>query len=256
MKEPMQMNELFQERRKELFILIGLILVLILTIYFLFIFPKYKEVDTKQTNIATVETNINKLKTDIKKETEEENRADTFKLRKKIPENEEIEKLLVKIEEIEGMSTSRVEAIGFTYQDGEEILQESEDETPIFKEKTIEDEEEIEEKEKDDEGAAREREEDEEETLDDSEEETVETTEEDEEAEAKLKTIEIELEVNSSDYLSFYTFISEIEKLERIVFVSELEFVKPAEEEIYFNDVYDGTITHKVHLQTFTYEDE
>lgn len=250
------MNELFQERRKELFILIGLVLILVTTVYFLFIYPKYSEAATKKSQNVTTETEINQLEGQIQKLKKADKREDIFHLRKKIPETDDMDQLLLKLEEIEGMSRSRVEEIELTYDDGEDVLEKSEEEAPIIKK----DDEESEEKDKDsdresdednDDEADKEEEEDADDEVDSEEEKSDQEAED--EQEAKLKAIEIEMVVNSPTYLSFNTFVTEFEKLDRIVFVSELEFIKPAEHELYFEKVYDGTVAHKITFQTFTY---
>src|SRR5699024_298094 len=251
------MNELFQERRKELFILIGLILILLITVYFLFIHPKYSEVAAKKSQNLTTETEINQLESQIQKLKKADKREDTFRIQKKIPETDDMDKLLLKLEEIEGKSKIRIEKIEFSYDDRKEVLKKSEEEAPIIKE----DDEDAKEKgeDSDDESAeANDETNDEEIDVDDEanadEQESDQKTED--EQEAKLKAIEIEMVVNSPNYLSFNTFVTEFEKLERIVFVSELEFIKPAEYELYFEEVYDGTVAHKIKFQTFTYTDE
>lgn len=238
------MNEMFQEKRKEYFILVGLILVLIGTIYFLFVHPKYAEIDSKRESNFTTETKISSLDQEIQNLKKEDEKVNLFELRKKIPEHDEVEKLLLHLEEIEGLTRSRIENIDFTYEDGESVLQRSEEVAPVIEEEAEADETD---------------EDTDQETEDDTSAEIDASLESDKtdrsDIDSKLKTIEIQLEVNSPNYLSFIQFITELENLDRILFVSELDLTKPTEQQMHFDDVFDATISHNITLQTFTYKD-
>lgn len=240
------MREQFDERRRELFILLSLIIVLILTVYFVFVFPRYKKIDTQSTSIKTLEADINLLEEKVFNLKAENEHESTFNLRKKMPEQDEMEKFLIDLEEIEGLSRSRVTHVDFAYSQGEDVLVTSENEM-INKEEP--------EKDSDDEIDDEEVDNNEEQISEDDIEEIERVESDDNEETSNLETIQITLEVDSPNYLSFMHFLMELEALERIMIVSELDFTQPVEQDWTISEEFDGTVNHRIELQTFTYKE-
>ncbi|HLT55754.1 MAG TPA: potassium transporter, partial [Bacillota bacterium] len=58
------------------------------------------------------------------------------------------------------------------------------------------------------------------------------------------------------DYDHFLTFIQEIEKQERMMFVGNLDFQKPAEQELIINEEPTEIIVANVNIVTFFYDQE
>lgn len=224
------MKQLFQENRNAFLLLLVLLFVLVITAYFLFYRPLAEDLKQAENQEVTLQSEIDTLQVEANKiaasENNIENEIESIRLESKIPRTAELEEFLLIINEIEAISKSRIDEMYFGYQ-----------------------------------GALPEREviQEEEEIMDESE-----NAEEEEAAEEKpviemagipegLQPITVALEVTSPDYEYFQLFMKEIEKQERMMVVTNLEFNKPAEMELILEEG-DETISATIDVTTFYFE--
>lgn len=227
------MNNTFQEKRGILLALVGLFLVLLVVIYFAFLRPLTGELESKESSLGTLKSDIHSLEKEVLALDQVVESFDMERVvqEKKIPVNRQLEELILLIQEIELVSLSEVETIDFTYDSSlpdTVFLQEGEEEDPDGTD-TDADTEEV----ADEEGAKP----------------AIDLSEKPE----TLEVITIRMEVSSPSYERFQTFITEIEKQERIMLISRLDFDKPAEEELVIADHPDETMTFNLELVTFYY---
>ncbi|MFD1851899.1 hypothetical protein [Oceanobacillus bengalensis] len=234
------MNNLFQENKKAFFLLLGLLVVLLLVVYFLFFQPVTKDLKANENERMQLENEVKILEIQIDNNENPdvgEESIENIKLAKKMPLDPELENLILTLEEIEIISDSRFDNISFSY-DGSVPQRTIEEEETTDTEETAE-QNNVEELEVD-----------------------IETTEEAPESvidmEAKpedLHVITLNMSVTSPDYEHFQTFIQEVEKQERMMMVSSLDFQKPAESELLFTEEPDESIYSDVSITTFYYEE-
>jgi hypothetical protein len=222
------MNNIFQEKRSAFILLVGLLFVLLIVIYFAFLKPFTDELKGKESSSLDLQDEIARLEKEMSRldDIENELAIEQISLQKKIPLTEELEKLVLTLGEIELVSLSHIETIEFHY-DGSlpttDFLVETE---------------------ADNEAA--------------SDEETEHSTEANpaidfSEKPASLEIITIRMDVVSPTYEDFLHFITEIEKQERIMSISRLQFEKPGEEELIIAEESNEAIIYNVELITFYY---
>lgn len=238
------MNNLFQENKNAFLLILALLFLLLLVFFFLFFQPLSKDLKAKETEAKQVENDIALLEAEVEKvENQDEGKVDfkNLQLAKKMPMDPELENLILTLEEIEMVSESRFESISFSY-DGS------------VPERYVEEVEETEENTED--GVSTTQEETE------ASEEEQETAEEVSESvidmEAKpdnLHVITVSMSVTSPDYEQFQTFVQEIEKQERMMMVSSMNFENPAENELVLAEEPSEAMTIEVDITTFYYED-
>ena len=235
------MNNIFQENKQAFLLLLGLLFILIIVAYFLFYQPLTKERDSAVEQETALQAEIESLNAKViqNEQTEvDENEYENMILAKKMPSTPELEEFLLTLNEIELVSGSRIENLGFSY-DGS------------LPERFIDEEEDV-----DDEATENPNEElvSEEDLV---EERVVEVNPifEMEGMPENLRLITVRIEVFSPDYNQFQAFLTEIEKQQRIMMVNQLEFEKPAEQELVIDDSEDETIRTVVDVTTFYYED-
>lgn len=245
-----------QGENKSIVALLGIIAFLILgVVYYYVIMPK------NETQIRTTNS-INQLKAEnselqnkvaLLSAVDTDDEEDEYELRKKLPVNRELDKLLHKIHEVELMSDSKIISIAFNNYDSE-VSQ------AVFGAKT--DEEEAE-----DEEAAESTETEESETDEDAEADEEQSELADEVDETKpvtpidiellpdeLKLISLNLVLSVLDYDHLLTFLEEIEEMERVVRIDSVDFSKAGEEE-FAQENPDERVTVSVQLTTFYSEE-
>ncbi|MFD1066569.1 hypothetical protein [Oceanobacillus locisalsi] len=247
------MKQLFQENRNAFLLILILLFVLSFTTYFFFVRPLAADLQDAASQEASIQNEIAELEAreeQLEMDTAEENKeAEKLKQEQIIPDTAELESFLLTLNEIELLSNSRINEMSFGY-DGEvperEVSEEQEEEGAT--------EEEAEDKQNTEESEASE-------AVEAAEEETKNANEEQNqvidmtETPAGLQPIIVTLQIQSPDYEQFQMFLQEIEKQERAMFVTNLEFEKPAERELVIEESSE-TMTATVDITTFYYEGE
>lgn len=233
------MNNLFHENKRSALLLLGLVFLLVIVLYFLLVQPLTKELDLTETQLESTEEEVATLQNEISVGENHVDERDIERLRyaDQMPLSPELEEIILMLEEIGSVSNSGIETVDFIY-DG------------TLPENTIED------------GESEEID-DTEENLETSKEETSEEITKEgtdsvidlEEKPENLHVITVNMNVSSPDYEHYRTLIKEIEKQERMMMVSSMEFEKPAESELQFDKNPDESITANIEITTFYYEE-
>jgi|GEM_PF-5282402 len=243
------MNEQFQERRNIFLALVGLILVLLVVLFFAVLKPMMDEKNAEQAKALDTEKNVKSLQLEKKRldNNEVSTEDEAFLYEKKMPLNPSLDELMRSLEEIAAVSTSRIDKIEFAY-DGELSLAEADKEDVNVEVDTPD-------ADNTDEGSADSASEDTADVKVDEEKSiSPESTELAWEAPENLHTITMRMEVASPDYQHFDMLMKEIEKLERVTLLNTMEFKKPAEAELVLNENPDESVTCTVELMTFYYD--
>lgn len=245
------MSDFLQEKKK-IVLFTAIILFLLLGLaYFYLITPIKDDVASSKNNVSGLEAEIKSLKAQAEQEPTEEN---TAKLEKKMPTSRSIDELLRHLQEIELVSNSRIDSISFNNYDGEL----SETDVAIEDEKENQDGENAGDESTGgtEDGQA----------VDEAESGADTTTNEDTDTPpesdlandtnlpSNVKLITLNLSVVSPDFEHFQQFLQELEKLERITRVDTMNFTKPAERELLFEEDSTESITMDVQITTFYYD--
>lgn len=260
------MNEYF-EQHKGSFILLALVLLLLaLVLYFLLIRPNLSDYKDKITKIEQLNEDIQLLAGQIESL---ESSAGDFSLEQlilenKIPTKRDLDEYILMIQQLEFHTNSKIEKVDFTYDSHLEVEELEEDEADeeleadasdedleenpeaLTKEEAVEEDAEINEEVPEDAGEEGQKEEDSP-SLD---------PEFFSEMPANLHAMTLSLEVMSPDFDEFIKLLKLIEKNERISIVTSLQFKKPTEAEIYFEDDPIHEIAFRAEITTFYYDDE
>lgn len=237
------MNNLFQENKNTLLLILGLLFLLLFVFFFLFFRPLSEDLKAEEKNVKQLENDIALLEVEVTNAESTDNvddKVDTLKLAKKMPLDPELKALILTLEEMEAISESRFDNISFSY-DGS------------IPERFVEEEEETE-------GADNTADETDDEIADEENNTEIEAPEPEavinmEEKPEKMHIITISMDVTSPDYEHFQTFVQEIEKQERMMMVSSMDFEKPAESEWILAEEPSEVMSTNVSITTFYYED-
>ena len=223
-----------------------LVAALLFAVYYYVVLPKQEEADMMESSVGSLRSEISTLNEQIVSIQEEQSQegSNEFALRKKVPDNREIDELLLNIEEIEYVSGSRIQSISFNNYDS------------LVSASTLKDPNAVAETEENVEGQT---EASEEQTTDT----TTETTEQAtttpvstiavETLPPNLKLITFNVDVESPDHGKLQQFIKEIEKLERVMHIDTVDYDLPGEENTYVEDASD-IVAASVQVTTFYYE--
>lgn len=251
------MNEQFQERRNIYLGLAGLILLLLIVLFFAVLKPMIDDKSTKEATALQLQEQNEKLEVEKKRA---ENKDDTvlddkIYYKTKMPLNPDLDELMRSLETVEAVSMSRIDKIEFGY-DGELPLPEPKEEeadTKVDVDVNVDSD-----SAKPGEDAPDAKADVEVETKEDTNE--AETTQpvpdltEQLQVPDNLRMISMRMEVASPDYEHFNTLMKEIEKIDRVTLVNTMEFKKPAEAELILDENPDESVTCTVELVTFYYD--
>ena len=223
-------------------LLVVLVATLLFAIYYYVLLPKQSEAGMIESSVNSLRSEISTLNEQIASVQESQSNADSneFALRKKLPNNREIDELLLNIEEIEYVSGSRIQSISFNNYDS------------LVSASTLTDPNAVTETEENAEGQ-----------TEASEEQTSETTEQVtttpvstiavESLPPNLKLITFNVDVESPNHGNVQQFIKEIEKLERVMHIDTVDYDLPGEENTYVEDASD-IVEASIQVTTFYYE--
>lgn len=228
-------------------LIIILVGVLLFAIYYYVLLPKQDEADMMESSVNSLRSEISTLNGQIAsiKEGQSNKSSNEFSLRKKLPDNREIDELLLNIEEIEYVSGSRIQSISFNNYDS------------LVSASSLTDPNAVTETEENAEGQMKENEEQIAETATTSENEEPVTTPVStiavESLPPNLKLISFNVDVESPNHDKLKQFIKEIERLERVMHIDTVGYNLPGEENTFAEDATD-IVGASIQVTTFYYE--
>ncbi len=227
------MTDFFQENKRSLFLLTGLLMMLAIVLFFFVLRPFLLEV-SNQTKVVTdkrVEKAALEAQVESMNGSLDEQNIDQLKLENKIPTDRKLDEYILSIQQLELVTGSKVDKVEFVY---DSKIEEEEEEVPT-----------------------------EPSTIIPPQENTVDEEREEEEVQIDpvilaekpeaLQLIIVRIEAASPNFDDFIALLKEIEKQERISIVSTLTFKKPTEYETVFPTKPAETIHFEAELTTFYY---
>lgn len=264
------MNDYFEENKRSLILLTSLLFILALVLFFILVRPLMKDYKMEVNQIADLQAEIELLETKLKtleQETPDEYNLDQLMLENKIPSERELDEYILTIQQLELQTKSKIEQINFTYDSvfETEAAPEEADEA----DQTEELEEELDEAVENDTNEEINEASGEKDNLQNEDEAAVDEVSEEEETsepalDAKflselpenLYVMTVNIEVTSPNFDEFIELISLIESTERINIVTNLEFAKPTEADLYFADEPLEDISFSLEIATFYYMED
>lgn len=224
------MSALSSGKNTQLLLVIALAMALLFALYNFVVKPKQEEVQSIRTEVNDLKTEITALEQSLvnNQSQHSQTKVSEFTLRKKVPDNRELDSLILSIEEIEYVTGSRILEIEFNNYDA--LVADSGFQDPIASDDV----------------------------------ETTEVTEES--AELPVSTIAVEtlppslklvtftIDVASPNEVNLLKFIQEIEKIERVMHIDLIDFLLPGEEAKLIEGATD-VVAAEVQVTTFYYED-
>ena len=232
------MNSISSSKNGTLLIVIALAMALLFAMYYYIVKPKQDEEQMIRSEINSLHTEIAVLEETIATDQSQqsETNANEFALRKKVPDNREIDELILSIEEIQYVTDSRIQSIEFNNYDA--LVSSSGLQDPLSASET-------------EEGTATESA-DQTEDVEVSEELPVSTIAV-ETLPPSLKLVTFNINVAAPNDVNLLQFIEEIEKKERVMRIDIIDFVLPGEED-QFTEETSEIVTANIQVTTFYYE--
>lgn len=223
------MNDYFQDNKRSLLLLAGLLLIFAIVLYFVLLRPLMSELSSNESAITSATDEIAVLEQQLANMDEEitETDVDQLVLEKKIPTERKLDEYLRDIQRLEVMTNSKIEQIQFVYDSNlgeQEKMEDDENEDEMDE---LEEEVEIEKVEIDPEILK--------------------------EKPENLQVMTVKITAHSPDFNEFITFLETIENEERISIVTNLKLKKPTERDIYFEE-YETALGFEIELTTFYFK--
>ncbi|MFC5558756.1 potassium transporter [Ureibacillus thermophilus] len=230
------MMKLTSGKNSSTVLLIALVAALLFALYYYILLPKKEEAASLESSILSTRSEIESIQQQIEELNASKNaeHATLFELRKKVPATRNLDDIVLKIEETQYVTGTKILSIHFNNYD--ELVSSSQLESPNVSTEEGENGED----------ATTEAE--------DSEETPVSPIAK-ENLPSELKLITFEVRVESPDFNHLVNFIKEIEKIKRIMHIDAINFSLPGEENEFDEDSEDS-ITATVKVTTFYYEGE
>ncbi|QBK25740.1 potassium transporter [Ureibacillus thermophilus] len=230
------MMKLTSGKNSSTLLLIALVAALLFALYYYILLPKKEEAASLESSILSTRSEIESIQQQIEELNASKNaeHATLFELRKKVPATRNLDDIVLKIEETQYVTGTKILSIHFNNYD--ELVSSSQLESPNVPTEEGENGED----------ATTEAE--------DSEETPVSPIAK-ENLPSELKLITFEVRVESPDFNHLVNFIKEIEKIKRIMHIDAINFSLPGEESEFDEDSEDS-ITATVKVTTFYYEGE
>lgn len=244
------MNEYFEENKRSLILLAGMLFILALVLFFVLLRPLMNEYKSEQKRIEDLQNEIELLEAQINnlKDTSDDVDLEQLILENKVPRERELDEYILSLQQLELHTESKIESIDFAYDssfDVDEVVEEeTEDNADTEDTAEIDTDEEME---------------DAEEATDDS--TTEETTEPTidpvilSEKPEQLQVMTIRVSAVVPDFDELIELLKIIESSERLSIVTSLNFTKPTEQDLYFSDNPSSTIPFEAELMTFYYKE-
>ena len=241
------MSSITSNKNSTLLLLTALLAAILFACYYYVLTPKLDEVELKEGSINSLNQQITSLQQQltIQDETQQTSISNVLTLRNKVPQAKEINKILLKIAEIEAVTGTLVDSIRFSNYDTPVVNSTvSDPNAPVLDSEGTQDSALLDEQGTIDQAAT-------DSTLNNP---IVSTISKDSlPAQFKLLTFSFDIvAINQQDLL---TFIQEIEQIERVMKIDTVNLTSPGEEEQLQEDA-DLTYKASIQITTFYYEDE
>lgn len=235
------MNSISSSKNGTLLIVIALAMALLFAMYYYVVKPKQDEEQMIRSEINSLHTEIAAIEETIATNESQQSKTNVneFALRKKVPDNREIDELILSIEEMQYVTDSRIQSIDFNNYDA--LVSSSGLQDPLFTPET-------------EEGVAT---------------ESTESTNQAEDTEASeqlpvstiavetlppsLKLVTFNINVAAPNDVNLLQFVEEIEKKERVMRIDIIDFALPGEEDK-FTEEASEIVTADIQVTTFYYE--
>lgn len=236
------MNSISSSKNGTLLIVIALAMALLFAMYYYVVKPKQDEEQMIRSEINSLHTEIAAIEETIATNQSQQSQTNEneFALRKKVPDNREIDELILSIEEMQYVTDSRIQSIDFNNYDA--LVSSSGLQDPLSTPET-------------EEGAVSD--------LTQSAIDQTEGTEASEELPVStiavetlppsLKLVTFNINVAAPNDVNLLQFIEEIEKKERVMRIDIIDFALPGEEDK-FTEEASEIVTADIQVTTFYYE--
>ncbi|WP_079523900.1 potassium transporter [Solibacillus isronensis] len=235
------MNSISSSKNGTLLIVIALAMALLFAMYYYIVKPKQDEEQMIRSEINSLHNEIAVLEETIATDQSQqsETNANEFALRKKVPDNREIDELILSIEEIQYITDSRIQSIEFNNYNA--LVSSSGLQDPLSVPET-------------EEGTATESTESADQTEDaEVSEELPVSTIAVETLPPSLKFVTFNINVAAPNDVNLLQFIEEIENKERVMRIDIINFALPGEEDK-FTEEASEIVTADIQVTTFYYE--
>lgn len=229
-----------------------LVLVLLFALFYYIVKPKMDEASALASNVDTLESEVSSLQEQIALAQAEQEKeiSNEFAIRKLLPDNREIDELLLNFEEIEFVTGTRINSIAFNEYDT--LVSGSTLKDPNHKEEA---EGEIADSAESNEGQNEPEENDTENNAASSNEDNSEvappvTTIATETLPQNLRLLTYSIDIEAPDAEKLLLFIKEVERLERVMHVDMISYSLPGEED---EDTAEELETVSITLQVTTF---
>ncbi|WP_339174841.1 potassium transporter [Solibacillus sp. FSL R5-0691] len=236
------MNSISSSKNGTLLIVIALAMALLFAMYYYVVKPKQDEQQMIHSEINSLHTEIAAIEEAIAANESQQSQTNVneFALRKKVPDNREIDELILSIEEMQYVTDSRIQSIDFNNYDA--LVSSSGLQDPLSTPETEEGE------------------------LSELTQSAIDQTEGTEPSEAlpvstiavetlppSLKLITFNINVAAQNDVNLLHFIEEIERKERVMRIDIIDFALPGEEDK-FTEEASEIVTADIQVTTFYYE--
>lgn len=235
------MNSISSSKNGTLLIVIALAMALLFALYYYVVKPKQDEEQMIRSEINSLHAEIAAIEEVIATNQSQQSQTNVneFALRKKVPDNREIDELILSIEEMQYVTDSRIQSIDFNNYDA--LVSSSGLQDPLSAPET-------------EEGAATESTESTDQTEDtEAPEELPVSTIAVETLPPSLKLVTFNINVAAPTDVNLLQFIEEIEKKERVMRIDIIDFALPGEED-QFTEEASEIVTANIQVTTFYYE--
>lgn len=235
------MNSISSSKNGTLLIVIALAMALLFALYYYVVKPKQDEEQMIRSEINSLHAEIAAIEEVIATNQSQQSQTNVneFALRKKVPDNREIDELILSIEEMQYVTDSLIQSIDFNNYDA--LVSSSGLQDPLSAPETGE-------------GAATESTESTDQTEDtEAPEELPVSTIAVETLPPSLKLVTFNINVAAPTDVNLLQFIEEIEKKERVMRIDIIDFALPGEED-QFTEEASEIVTANIQVTTFYYE--
>ena len=241
------MNSITSNKNSTLLLLTALLAAILFTVYYYVLTPKLDEAELKESAINSLNQQITSLQQQltIQEETQQTSIPNMLALRNKVPQSKEINKILLKIAEIEAVTGTLVDSIRFpNYDTPVANSSVSDPNAPVVDSEGTQDSALVDEETMIDQ-----------ETTDSTSNTSVVSTITKDSLPAQLKLVTFSFDIVAINQQDIFTFIQEIEQIERVMKIDTVNLTSPGEEEQLQEDA-EPTYKASIQITTFYYEGE
>lgn len=241
------MNSVTSSRNSTILLLTALLAAILFAVYYYVLTPKLDEVEVKESTISSLNQQITSLQEQLTvlDEMQQTSISNKLALRNKVPQSKEINKILLKIAEIEAVTGTLVDSIRFSNYDTTVVNSTIQDPSaPVVDSEGTQETAELDELTTTDQSAS--------DTASDT--PAVSTIAKDS-LPAQLKLVTFSFEIVAINQQDLLTFIQEIEQIERVMKIDTVSLTSPGEEEQLQEDA-ESTYKASIQITTFYYEGE